>query len=211
MRRLYEMTQDAGIIPSGCILAQNGAKGIRTLKKTRVIVALVVGAAMIAGGLALLQNPRPNLPPAKPPVARPTPAPSARVTLYYVNDQYVRTGDESLPHLVAVERTLDLQGRSLADAVVRALMKPPEKEGLSTALGQLRLRGVEVRSATAYVDFSSENLSGGSLEESLLIDQVVRSLGSVNGVNAVQFLVNGRKTESLMGHLDALRPVPIKR
>lgn len=181
------------------------------MKKTGVIIALVVGLALIAGGLLLLPRPRQNPPPARPPVTRPAPTPQARVTLYYVNDQYVKTGDESLPRLVAVKRAVDLQGRSLAEAVVRALMKPPEKEGLSTALGELNLRGVEVKDATAYVDFSSKNLNGGSLEESLLIDQVVRSLGSVKGVNAVQFLVNGRKTESLMGHLDALRPVPIER
>ena len=47
---------------------------------------------------------------------------------------------------------------------------------------------------------------GGSLQESFTISQIVKSLTELSSVNRVQFLIDGKKEESLMGHFDISKP-----
>jgi len=69
-----------------------------------------------------------------------------------------------------------------------------------------------------FVDVAAEGLGGGSLTEELFIDQIVETIFAEQGNNGgfiagqygtpygVQFLVNGEKVESLMGHFGAMEP-----
>ncbi|NCB41915.1 MAG: hypothetical protein EOM59_04780 [Clostridia bacterium] len=61
------------------------------------------------------------------------------------------------------------------------------------------------------VDFSSEGLSGSSMQEYLLISQIVRTLClSFENVNSVQFTVDGEVVETLMGHMMISSPFELK-
>ena len=69
-----------------------------------------------------------------------------------------------------------------------------------------------------FVDIASEGLGGGSLTEELFIEQIVETVFAKDGDNGgfiagqygspwgVQFLVDGQKVESLMGHFGAMDP-----
>lgn len=129
------------------------------------------------------------------------------VTLYFVNEEYVITGDESLDKLVVEEREVEYEDTSLEEAVVRELMDGPEGEGLNTLIPeQVELLGVEVKDGTAFVDFSSEELGGGSMQETFTISQIVDSLTELDSVDRVQFLIDGERAESLMGHIEITEP-----
>jgi spore germination protein GerM len=132
---------------------------------------------------------------------------AVEITLYFANDRYIQTGDDNEPQVLPEKRTVRPGDRSLPETVMAELISGPDTAGLSSVLSNLKVRSVEVRDGIAYVDFSGDNLHGGSLSESLLIEQTVRSLTALKGVEAVQFLVNGEKTESLMGHILVIDPV----
>ncbi len=65
---------------------------------------------------------------------------------------------------------------------------------------------VELSEDTVYVNFAGEGMYGGSLQESFTINQIVASLLELDGVHKVQFLIDGEKTDSLMGHLEIEEP-----
>lgn len=164
-------------------------------------------AVLVVGGLWMALLRRADLRPGNEDL-RPTPArQTIQATLYFVNADYVTTGDERLPKVKPVRRVLNISRLPHAEAVVRALMKKPESRGFSTALEGLTLLEVRTEGDTAFVNFSSTGLNGGSLEERLVIEQVVRSLTLLRGVRNVQFLVDGQKRETLMGHMDARSPI----
>lgn len=129
------------------------------------------------------------------------------ITLYYVNNEYVLTGNESLDKLIPIKKIVNIKEESVEEAVVSELQVEPEDENLSTMLNKLKVLSVNVEDSIAYVDFSEENLSGGSLEESFILQQLVYSLTELDGINAVQVLVNGNKVESLMGHISIEEPL----
>ena len=135
------------------------------------------------------------------------------VTLYYVNEEYAVSGDESLSHLIPVEGKVKAQEKEAFKAAAEALKETPkEPAGLATMVTEeiefLDVYG-KTEEKTIYADLSSEHLNGGSLTERLLIEQVVETLLSSfgeQGYDKVQFLVNGEQAETLMGHMDTMEP-----
>ena len=129
------------------------------------------------------------------------------VTLYFINEEYIITGDESLEKIIPQKVTIEREDIPLEEAIVRKLMESPDSDGLSTSIPEtVELLEVEVSDGTAFVNFAQEGLYGGSLQESFTITQIVNSLLELDNVDRVQFLVDGAKTESLMGHLIILDP-----
>lgn len=129
------------------------------------------------------------------------------VTLYFIDEDYVITGDESGEIVLTEEREIEYGDTSLEQAVVNELMVGPEGDGLYTLIPEnVELLGVEVEDGTAFVDFSNEGLSGGSMEETFTITQIVNSLTDLDTVDRVQFLVDGQKAETLMGHIEISEP-----
>lgn len=124
------------------------------------------------------------------------------VNLYFANGEYIETGDESLEKLIVEKRMVEYGDVSLEEKIVRELMKGPENtEKASTVIpSSIKLLGVEVADGTAYVNFAQEGLYGGSMEESFTINQIVSSLLDLDSVDRVQFLIDGKKAETLMGH-----------
>lgn len=130
------------------------------------------------------------------------------VTLYFVSNSYIMTGDETGEVMVSEEREVEYDDTSLEEAVVRALMDGPEdSETMETLIPEsVTLSSVEIEDGTAFVDFDREGLSGGSMQESFTIRQIVDSLIELATVDRVQFLVDGQKDESLMGHIEISEP-----
>ena len=131
------------------------------------------------------------------------------VKLYFVNEEVVTTGDASLESLMPAEVvTLSATPGAIQLAAIEALKTVPAKEHYGTTLTKaLKINAVYTKDATAYVDLSRENLSGSSTQETLLISQIVKTLReSFPEIAQVQFLVDGKVAESLMGHIAADKP-----
>lgn len=133
------------------------------------------------------------------------------VNLYFANQKYVETGDESLEKLKSEKRTVNYEDITLEETVVREVLKGPEdKENLTSPIpSTVKLLEVKIMNDTAYVDFSSEGLTGGSMQESFTINQIIESLLDLDTVKKVQFLVDGKEADSLMGHISIDKPFPL--
>ena len=176
-------------------------------KRTGWLVALIL--LVLAAGVTYFARPwrtRRQLVPGSPA--------ASEVTLYFVNKEYITTGNEELPKLLPYTRKIWAYGdgragrESLVRGVLTELRKPPAGREVTTALrDDLRITGVRVEETTVYVDFSSDNLHGGSLEEILLVEQVVTTLTGLPGLEKVQFLVDGERRDTLMGHISAAEPL----
>ena len=130
------------------------------------------------------------------------------VTLFFPNQEYIQTGRADLPMLKTVTRKIKATDETLVAKVLAELRQPPTEEGLSTALyDQLQILSAWQDGERAYVNFSSTNLYGGSLQETLLVHQIVKTLTGLPGIEEVQFLVDGEKRESLMGHIATDEPL----
>jgi spore germination protein GerM len=140
---------------------------------------------------------------------------SVQLTVYFPSRRYVESGDETLPRLVAETVELDVADAgasvdTLARALLAALEAGPKSAAATQAIPErLVIRQVHVRDGVAYVDFSRAGLSGGSLEEALLVKTIVRTLAGVPQVRAVQFLVEGKTPETLMGHVTTTKPISV--
>lgn len=142
-------------------------------------------------------------------VVNPTPQKESKeVTLYFGNKKYIETGDEGLDKLIPEKRVIQYDDISLEEKIVRELMKGPENtEETSTVIpSTAKLLGVELEDGTAFVNFAQEGMSGGSMQEIFTIDQIVASLTELDSVDRVQFLIDGKVAESLMGHISIDQP-----
>jgi spore germination protein GerM len=156
----------------------------------------------------------PTSPPATP-SAGPDAETEARVsfTLYFANREYVETGNDRLDRLVAepvaLEPVTAAGGNdSLAAALLQALGGgPTSAAALPVIPARIQIRSVQVREGVAELDLAREGLSGGSLEEQLFVASIVRTLTQLPEVRAVRFLVEGKPTETLMGHVSTAQPL----
>lgn len=126
-----------------------------------------------------------------------------RVTLYF--------GDKDAIYLVPETRTVDKKDGLLEAAVVKELVKGPEKEGsIPTIPEGTKVLSVTVVNGVAYVNFSKEFQTkhwGGSAGEIMTIYSVVNTLTDLPRVEKVQFLLEGDKLESILGHMDTTVPI----
>jgi spore germination protein GerM len=74
---------------------------------------------------------------------------------------------------------------------------------------ETRVLNVSVKDFVAYPDFSAEitRLSVGSQGEALVVAAIANTLTKFPEVERVQILVEGKKVESLAGHVDISQPV----
>lgn len=139
----------------------------------------------------------------------PAQAKEKEVVLYFANKEYIQTGDEKLAKVLPEKRVVDYTGMPLEEKVVRELLAGPKNSELATGIPTgVQLLDVKMEDGTALVNFAREGLNGGSLQESLTITQITKSLGELESVKKVQFLIMGAKAETLMGHFDVSKPFP---
>lgn len=120
------------------------------------------------------------------------------VTLYLVrqteNDFWL------VPEVRKIRRQPNMLKAALEE-FIRSPANPIPKE--------TRVIDVTVKDFVAYPDFSQEitRMSVGSKGEALVVTAIANTLIKFPGVEKVQILVNGRKVESLAGHVDVSQPV----
>lgn len=128
---------------------------------------------------------------------------TVKVKLYFADSQ----AEKLLPE----EREVVQKGETLEEIVVNELIRGPRKEGLTKTIpDETKLLSLNVVDGVANVNFSKEIQTkhwGGSAGESMTVYSVTNSLANLGGIKKVQFLVEGKKVESLLGHMDTSQPL----
>ena len=174
----------------------------RKIAGAMLVVALVASLAALSG-CAMLRARAGE--PAGTPKVDPTPPAdrTVKLTLYFADAQAM--------NLVPELREVPQGNASLADLVIQELIKGPSTPGLGITIPrEARLASsVRVEKGVAFVNFNREFQTkhwGGSAGELMTVYSVVNSLTELEGIQAVVFLVEGERLETL-GHLDLTRPV----
>jgi len=133
------------------------------------------------------------------------------VSFGYVCNEYVTTGAYDGHPLVFIQNQtmFAYAGQQYLTLLDDRLRNVPEGMARAATMidDRVQFNSVTVRRGTAYVDLVGDGLFGSSLEESLLISQIVSSLVvSFDEIERVQFLIDGRATDTLMGHVDVSAP-----
>ena len=124
------------------------------------------------------------------------------VTLYF--------GDKDAMYLVPETRTIDKKDGTLEATVIEELLKGPQKEGSVPTIheGTKVLSLTVVNGVANVISRKSFRLApGGSAGEIMTILSVVNTLTELPGVEKVQFLMEGDKLESILGHMDTTVPI----
>ena len=84
----------------------------------------------------------------------------------------------------------------------------PELVGVMPA--GTKIRNLTIKEHIAYVDFNDNLIKrngGGSASEILLVGAIVNTLTQFPDIQQVQILVNGKKIETISGHMDTSEPL----
>lgn len=121
------------------------------------------------------------------------------LTLYY--------SDADAMNLVKKDVMVDIQDETIEEAIIDKLKEETDDERIYPVIPMdITIINVRTEEGTAYVDISSENLYGGSSQEQFIIAGIVMSLTELENIGKVQFLVDGNKVETLMGHISIDEP-----
>jgi len=125
------------------------------------------------------------------------------VKVYYPDEQGIK--------LQAVQKTVKVGSDDKYTATLKALLDGTKEKGLATIVPkQAKIKSVKVQGDTAIVDFDDNLIKkfiGGSTGEEMLIGSIVNTLTEFKEIKKVQLLVEGKKIESISGHLDLSQPV----
>jgi germination protein M len=132
-----------------------------------------------------------------------SPDQGTNLTLYFA--------EPSAMYLVPITRTV-AKTKDIAQATINELIRGPEREsGLDPVIpAGTRCLGLELKAGILTVDFSAElrdRHSGGSSGETLTVNAIVHSLGSLPGVEEVQILIEGKTGQSIGGHMVLSKPL----
>jgi len=115
------------------------------------------------------------------------------VSLYFYNADGTYLEKETRKVNAASNETLEKY-------VIEELIKGPSQKGLSATLSaDSKLISVQTKDSICFVNFSSDFVSkntGGSTQEMGAIYSIVNSLTELDDVEKVQFLIDGKKTDS---------------
>ncbi|HOK53299.1 MAG TPA: GerMN domain-containing protein [Armatimonadota bacterium] len=173
-------------------------------------IALLILAAIVGAGIWMNRKPPKQT---APPVQSERPHSVAAVTdnqrmqvkiyVLQITDGDIKLVPESHSVLPGANKH-----KAAIDKLLATNRKPGPSENLIPA--GTKLRSLKIRNKVAYADFSKEiidNFPGGSMSESLLVNSIVFTLTQFEDVDKVQFLIDGKKVESIGGHLDASQPI----
>lgn len=128
--------------------------------------------------------------------------PTRPVVLYFASEDAMGVAAEI--------RWLTEEQSSLAGRV-KALVEGPTRPGLYPSLPKSTVVLDAIRqNDLVVVNFDRhmiEDHGGGSAGEIITVYSIVNTLTEVEGVEQVQILVEGRRVETIAGHLDVSRPI----
>lgn len=133
-----------------------------------------------------------NAPPVNP---QPTKE-EVELTLYF--------GDDQAMYLKPEKRTVPKEGKPMADLLVEGLIEGPRSTKLTKTIPDgTKLLSLQVVDGVAFVNFSREMMTnhwGGTTGETLTSQSVIITLTQLPEIKKVQFLIEGKKEESIWGH-----------
>jgi spore germination protein GerM len=111
--------------------------------------------------------------------------------------------------LVAQTHTVTKNDQPAQTAIELLLSGTQNKEITSVVPRGTKLQHFWIKDGVAYVDFNNKLLAtgGGSTSEILLVGAIVNTLTEFPNVQKVQILVDGKKIDTLSGHLDIGEPL----
>ena len=125
------------------------------------------------------------------------------IKLYFPNNDATK--------LIAVEKTIKAKGEDKYKAAVEALMEGTDDSKLTGVIPkQAKLLGVTVKGDTAQVDFDKgliKHFNGGSTGEEFLVGSIVNTLTEFPEIKKVQITIEGKKVETIKGHMDTSKPL----
>lgn len=123
-----------------------------------------------------------------------------------VLDQIAKDGSSLVK--VTVERPME---ESAPQTAVNALLAQPDNKDNSNpfAKANVKLLSLDIKKDLAIVNLSKEVLTikGGSMQELLLVGSIVNTLTEFKEIKQVQILVEGKRVETLLGHMDLSEPL----
>lgn len=126
-----------------------------------------------------------------------------RVTLYF--------GDQEAMYLIPEEREVVKGSKKLGEIVIAELIQGPRKASLfQTVPKEAELISLEVIDGVAYVNFNQAFQTkhwGGSAGEAMTLYSITNSLAKLPDIEKVQFLLEGKKQEAILGHADTTEPM----
>lgn len=100
---------------------------------------------------------------------------------------------------------------NMAAAAMEELLAGSRNPDLVTVIpAGTKLNSLSIRQDVAYVDLSSDILNTpnrGSASESLIVASIVNTLTEFPEIKKVQILIDGKKKETLYGHMDLSQPL----
>ena len=125
------------------------------------------------------------------------------IKVYYPDDNGMK--------LVAETRTVETTQDGKYKVAMESLLSGTKAKGVVTIIPKkAKLKSVAVKNGIATVDFSEDlvkNFAGGSTGEEMLVGSIVNTLTEFPEVKSVQILLEGKKVDSLAGHLDTSKPL----
>jgi len=117
------------------------------------------------------------------------------ISLYFANKEGSMLVEESRKITVNEKEKLELQA-------VKELIKGPESKELGKTIpAETKILSVETKDNVCFVNLSQEFISrhpGGTMGEQLTIYSIVNTLTAIDGIEKVQFLIEGQKNESFI-------------
>lgn len=127
---------------------------------------------------------------------------SLDIKVYYPDNQGLK--------LIAVKRTVKIEDTDKYKAAITSLMSGTKDSSQTNIIPkQTKLNSIAVKDGIAYVDFNDalvKKFTGGSTGEEMLVGSIVNTLTEFPEIKKVQILINGKKIESIAGHIDLTAP-----
>lgn len=112
-------------------------------------------------------------------------------------------------HLVLEVRNLPMNENPARTAIEALISGSNQPQTAKVFPAGTKLQQISIKDGTAYVDFNKAILkgNGGSATELLLVTSVVDTLTEFSTIEKVQFSVDGKKIDTLYGHMDLSEPL----
>lgn len=126
---------------------------------------------------------------------------SMRITVYHATKDAM--------NLVPEIHVVDKNDNPARTAIALLAAEPIDKSLMRIMPVSTKLISLKIQDGVAYANFSSNlrRFGGGSANEILLVAEIVNTLTEFPEIKSVQILIEGKKAETLGGHLDISEPL----
>lgn len=185
------------------------------VSKKRVLAVVFILLTTLLGGCAnnsqapsvvpneLIKNDQPK---ATAPTVPNPPLPSGQETMIVT----VYNGTKDAKNLVAEPHVVPKNDQPAKTAMELLTAGTKNVDLVSVIPSGTKLRNLSVKDKIAYVDFNDKlikNNTGGSASEILLVAAIINTLTEFKEIKKVQIMVDGKKIDTISGHLDIGEPL----